>query len=137
MRHRKAAIIDFATLAVSRRTDREMDTSEALIAFSPDGNRFVSSRQDGTLRIWDVATGRVVGSIKGPEPVVIPMGQPRWIFARAVAFPPGGIRVVSGGMRGWNEVDPVTNRIVPDPVTGEFLRVEPLQVWDAEFDPAH
>ena len=131
---RKVAILDFSTLAVLRRTVREMESQEYLIAFSPDGKWFVSSRPDGSLRIWDVATGRIAWTIKGPEGMDIPRYKERTIAARAVAFLPRGIRVVSGGIRGWNEVDRLTNRIIPDPATGEVLRVEPLQIWEAEFD---
>ncbi len=131
------AILDFATLTVLRRTVPELVMDEYLVAFSPDGKWFISSRQDGILRIWDVATGRIRWTIKGPEGVDIPRHKERTIATRAVAFLPRGIRVVSGGIQGWNEVDTLTNRIIADPVTGEVLRVEPLQVWDAEFDWNH
>jgi WD40 repeat protein len=132
--NRKAVIVDSATLAVVSRTVPEMDPQEQLLAFSPDGKWFVTWRGDGSLRIWDVATGRIVWTIKGPRPFDVPGSNVRWIAAKAISFLPRGIRVVSGGMHGWNEVDPITNRIKVDQVTGEVLVVEPLQIWDAEFD---
>src|SRR5262249_28126012 len=103
-------------------------------AFSPDGKRFLSARQEGILRLWDVATGRIVWTIKGPEGVEIPREKGRPIQARAVAFLPRGLRVASGGFRGWNEIDPATGRIIADPATGEDYHVEPLQIWYAELD---
>jgi len=33
--------------------------------FSPDGNRFLSCGSDGTLRMWDVATGKEIWSVTG------------------------------------------------------------------------
>jgi WD40 repeat protein len=131
---RKAALVEFDAGTVVRRYDPAMEWQEYLIAYSPDGRRFLSGRKDGVLRLWDVATGRIVRTIQGPAGVDVPGQKERTIYARAVAFLPNGIRVASGGHHGWNEVDPATNRIVPDPVTGRVLRVEPLQVWDAELD---
>lgn len=37
------------------------------LAFSPDGHTLYSVGDDGTLRIWDVATGRELRSIKAHE----------------------------------------------------------------------
>ena len=40
----------------------------------------------------------------------------------------------SGGVRGWNEGDESTGRIIVDPASGEVYHVEPPQVWDAALD---
>jgi WD40 repeat protein/predicted Ser/Thr protein kinase len=48
------------------------------LAFSPDGSRLVSARQD-RLQVWDAATGRRVKEIPVPAPVIL-----------AVAFRPDG-----------------------------------------------
>ena len=35
------------------------------VAVSPDGRRVVSGGYDGTLKVWDVATGKCVVTLKG------------------------------------------------------------------------
>ena len=36
----------------------------------PDGRRVVSASYDGTLKVWDVATGRCVATLKGHSSLV-------------------------------------------------------------------
>ncbi|KAG8831557.1 hypothetical protein FRC17_002971, partial [Serendipita sp. 399] len=56
------------------------------VAFSPDGQRIVSSSYDRTVRIWDVETSQQLGtSLEGHEDRV-----------SSVAFSPDGRRIVSG-----------------------------------------
>jgi WD40 repeat protein/CHAT domain-containing protein len=65
-----------------------LDT-RAPAAFSPDGKRIVSGEQDGTLAIWNAATGRKMLTLKGhTRPIV------------SIAFGPDGTRIVSGGEDG-------------------------------------
>jgi WD40 repeat protein len=129
-----ADLLDFETGALLRRAEPDLELYERLLAFSPDGKTFLTARQDGILRLWDVATGRINATIWGPAGADVPRQNTRTIDARAVAFLAMGIRVASGGSRGWNEVDAATRRTSADPATGEVYHVEPLQVWDAELD---
>jgi WD40 repeat protein len=122
------ALLDFETGALVRRAEPDPESYERLLAFSPDGRSFLTARQDGILRLWDVATGRIAATIQGPEGVDVPRQEKRTIDARAVAFLPKGVRIASGGLRGWNDVDAATGRIKPDPATGVVYHVEPLQV---------
>jgi WD40 repeat protein len=52
------------------------------VAFSPDGRRLASVSQDGTVKVWDVATGQEFLSLKGHD---------------SVAFSPDGRRLASVG----------------------------------------
>lgn len=61
-------------------------------AFSPDGSRLVSAAtMDGSLRVWEVASGQQITSISRPQ-------------AKAVAFSPDGERLVVGGGDGIAEI---------------------------------
>ena len=46
---------------------RRIGDGTALIAFSPDGRRIVSSHADRSIRVWDVKTRRIVGDVVSPE----------------------------------------------------------------------
>jgi WD40 repeat protein len=64
------------------------------VAFSPDGKRVVSGSNDNSVRIWNVAKGRIEHIMRGHSGGV-----------RSVAFSPDGTLVVSGawdGIRIWN-----------------------------------
>jgi len=55
------------------------------VAFSPDGKQVVSGSDDGTVRLWDAATGAPLQTLEG---------HTDWV--RSVAFSPDGKQVVSG-----------------------------------------
>ncbi len=61
------------------------DSPVAAAAFSPDGKAVVSGCDDGTVRLWDTATGKPIGP---------PMHHPASVFA--VAYSPDGKTVISG-----------------------------------------
>jgi hypothetical protein len=79
------------------------------VAFSPDGTRIVSGSDDDTLRLWDAATGHLIGPpITGHTDAV-----------NCVAFSPDGERIISGSgdktVRLW---DSVTGQSIGAPLTG-------------------
>jgi WD40 repeat protein len=64
-------------------------------AFSPDGARVITASKDGTVRVWDVATGASVLALKGLNGGVL-----------AAGFSPDGARIVTtdegGDVRVWD-----------------------------------
>ncbi len=68
------------------------------VAFSPDGHRLVSVDEDGTARIWNADTGRLVRVLRGHEEAI-----------NAAVFSGDGRRVATAGADGtvrlWNVAD--------------------------------
>jgi WD40 repeat protein len=94
-------------------------------AWSPDGQRIVSASADGTLRIWDSATGIELA------PRIYQLETPHdgstWC-----AFDPQNNRILACGAEAWRFL----GWVVPDAVTGwpEMLPAEtfgPLPVVEA------
>ena len=56
------------------------------MAFSPDGKRLATASVDKTVRVWEVATGNEVLSLKRYTDTV-----------HSVAFSPDGKRLAAGG----------------------------------------
>jgi WD40 repeat protein len=68
------------------------------VAYSPDGRRLASGRLDGTVKIWDSATGQELVSFQSPSVVT------------SVAFSPDGQCLAStnqdGSSKLWETVIP-------------------------------
>ena len=73
------------------------------LAISPDGQRIASTNRTGTVLVWDVATGRLVHTLRGHGDRTL-----------GVAFHPRGRQLASAGWDG-------TVRIW-DAATGELIR---------------
>jgi WD40 repeat protein/serine/threonine protein kinase len=65
------------------------------VAFSPDGTRLASGSLDGTVKVWDATSGKLIRTLRGHEGGI-----------RSVAFSPDGTRLASASLdktvKVWN-----------------------------------
>ncbi len=67
------------------------------VAFSPDGRRVASGSIDGTVKVWESATGRLLRTFRGHLPAVAALLPDNTLFpVMCVAFSPDGKRIASG-----------------------------------------
>jgi membrane-associated protease RseP (regulator of RpoE activity) len=74
------------------------------IAFTPDGRQLVSASEDKTIRVWDLASGKTVRTIRG-ESAPGPAGK---VYAMALSL--DGKWLVAGGM--FHPSDPKAGSVI-------------------------
>lgn len=97
---------DSVNLAEVRSIPAHEDTTRT-VAFSPDGKTLATGGYDNLVRLWDVATARLVRSMSGHMGKVL-----------CVDYSPDGKRLVSAGMDGvrvWNLDDQTTSAVIQPP----------------------
>jgi len=77
------------------------------VAFSPDGQRILSGSMDGTLKLWDIESGRELQTFCGHHGGV-----------QRVAFSADGRRAISAGSDGLVQIWPVNSTGDTRPATG-------------------
>jgi WD40 repeat protein len=87
------------------------------VAFSPDGSRLVSASHDGTVKVWDAATGQTLATFPGVGPI------------HSAALSPDGTQLATGGHEVVKVREVETGR--------ELLSLQGHtgEVWNVAFSP--
>ena len=75
--------------AVARLGSARLRQACTALAWAPDGKTFASAGTEGSVRVWDAATGKKVGEFKTP-----------YVYFSSIAFAPDGKRLAAGAMNG-------------------------------------
>lgn len=66
------------------------------VAFSPSGKILVSGHDNGSIVVWDTATGKKLAALGGYQTPMFPSGSPSQGAINSVAFSPDGKLLASG-----------------------------------------
>jgi len=89
------------------------------VAFAPDGKSLFTAGYDGVIRVWDLASGKLIGELKGAV-------GPLW----SLDVSPDGSRIAASGedrvIRIWT---------LAQPAQPLLLRGHERNVWEVRFSP--
>jgi WD40 repeat protein len=105
--------LDGGWRALRERLVMAHDDAVEKAAFSPDGKRVITASSDKTARIWDAASGKQIGELRGHEGGV-----------NSAAFSRDGLRIVTASGDGTARIwDAATGQPIGHPLGGYTLPV--------------